>query len=129
MAKIYEVPAHLYAQEALGRSKDVLKALQAGFTENVHPEHVTQAVSARKARVFVVADDDKELLCMVMQPNGEHLHIWVAYGLINDEVLEAAEQIAKQLGFKGLTFDSRRKGWQRRAMQLGFSPQRWIKEF
>lgn len=129
MVQIYEVPPHVYAMEARDRSKEILKALKAGYGEPLHPEHVTKAVLEHRARVFAITDDDKELLLLVMQPNESYLHVWVGYGEVTDATLEATITIAKRLGFKGLTFDSRRKGWQRKAMKLGFKPQRWIKEF
>ena len=67
---------------------------------------------------------------IVLQPIGKTLHIWVAWCNSDDPTdlglgLEYSKEIAKQNGCTSLTFTSVRKGWEKRARQLGFVPSTW----
>jgi hypothetical protein len=67
---------------------------------------------------------------MVLQPIGKTMHLWAAW-LDSDnpkdleDGLTHAINIARQGGCEKLTFSSVRKGWGRRARQLGFTPSTW----
>lgn len=65
---------------------------------------------------------------MVLQPQGNTMHIWAAYSPNHQDVLdglEHAKSIAKQGNCKNLTFSSVRKGWEKSARKLGFNPFTW----
>jgi hypothetical protein len=67
---------------------------------------------------------------IVLQPNGDAMHIWAAWLDSNkpDDLafgLEFAKGIAKQSNCKKVTFSSMRSGWEIRAKQLGFRPRNW----
>ena len=74
--------------------------------------------------------DNKPVGFVVLQPIGNRLHVWAAWSLINDETLftqafQEIQQIAKQGGKTKVTFNSERRGWERKARQMGFKPQTW----
>jgi hypothetical protein len=61
---------------------------------------------------------------------GNTIHIWAAWSSLNDDLLltqafQEIQAIAKQGGKSRVTFSSQRKGWERRARELGFKPQTW----
>ncbi len=66
------------------------------------------------------------VLTPVMGWAGPQLHIWAAYNRGERDVLETflpdLIELAKQRGCTRLTMASQRKGWARRAEQLGFVP-------
>lgn len=84
----------------------------------------------QRAMLWLIEKDNDEVGFMVMQPMGNVLHLWAAW-LDSDnpkdleEGLTHAVNIAKQGGCEKLTFSSVRKGWERRARQLGFNPSTW----
>jgi hypothetical protein len=58
------------------------------------------------------------------------MHVWVTWMNINDNKLleqtfEEAKVISKQNGKSTITFTSQRKGWERKAKQMGFKPLTW----
>ncbi len=66
----------------------------------------------------------------VLQPNNQAMHVWVTWMNINDNKLleqtfEEAKVISKQNGKSTITFTSQRKGWERKAKQMGFTPLTW----
>ena len=74
--------------------------------------------------------DNKPVGFVVLQPIGNRLHVWAAWSLINDEALftqafQEIQQIARQGGKTKVTFNSERRGWERKARQMGFKPQTW----
>jgi len=66
----------------------------------------------------------------VLQPNNQAMHVWVTWININDnklleQIFEEAKVISKQNGKSTITFTSQRKGWERKAKQMGFKPLTW----
>ena len=66
----------------------------------------------------------------VLQPNNQAMHVWVTWMNINDnklleQIFEEAKVISKQNGKSTITFTSQRKGWERKAKQMGFKPLTW----
>ena len=66
----------------------------------------------------------------VLQPNNQAMHVWVTWMNINDnklleQIFEEAKVISKQNGKSTITFTSQRKGWERKAKQMGFTPLTW----
>jgi hypothetical protein len=67
---------------------------------------------------------------VVLQPNNQAMHVWVTWMNINDnklleQIFEEAKVISKQNGKSTITFTSQRKGWERKAKQMGFTPLTW----
>jgi hypothetical protein len=80
--------------------------------------------------VFLAITDNKPYGFVVLQPMGNALHVWAAWSSINHELLlqeawQEIQAIAKQGGKSKVTFSSQRKGWERRARAMGFTPQTW----
>ena len=80
--------------------------------------------------LFIGMINNKAVGFVVLQPIGERLHVWASWSTINDTTLfqqafQEIQQIAKQGGKTKVTFNSERKGWERRARQMGFKPQTW----
>ncbi len=83
-----------------------------------------------RSMLFLAITDNKPYGFVVLQPIGNTLHIWAAWSVINNEELQnkamkEIQEIAKQGGKSKVTFSSQRKGWERRARQMGFTPQTW----
>ena len=76
-----------------------------------------------------VFHDENDKGFAILQPNGKNLHVWCAYGIMADgkveECLQHIINIAKQGGCENLTFMSYRKGWEKKARALGFTPTTW----
>lgn len=84
----------------------------------------------QRSMLWLVEKDNVGVGFMVLQPLGKTMHLWAAWlDSNNPEDLKAglvhAQNIAKQGGCEKLTFSSVRKGWERRARQLGFNPSTW----
>jgi len=100
-----------------------------GHTEYI-PEDVYCDCFEQRSMLFMGIIDNKPVGFVVLQPIGNRLHVWAAWSLINDDALfmqafHEIQQIAKQGGKTKVTFNSERKGWERRARQMGFKPQTW----
>ena len=80
--------------------------------------------------LFVGIINNKAVGFVVLQPVGDALHVWASWSTINDQTLfyqafQEIQALAKQGGKTKVTFNSERKGWERRARQMGFKPQTW----
>jgi hypothetical protein len=80
--------------------------------------------------VFLAVTNNQPYGFVVLQPIGKALHVWAAWSSINDELLlqqafQEIQQIAKNGQKNKVTFSSQRKGWERKAKQMGFKPQTW----
>jgi hypothetical protein len=100
-----------------------------GHTEYI-PEDVYCDCYEQRSMLFMGIIDNKPVGFVVLQPIGNRLHVWAAWSLINDEALfmqafQEIQQIAKQGGKNKVTFNSERRGWERKARQMGFKPQTW----
>jgi hypothetical protein len=67
---------------------------------------------------------------VVLQPIGKAMHVWAAWSSINNEDLlqeawQEIQAIAKQGSKSKITFTSQRRGWDRKALQMGFKPSTW----
>ena len=100
-----------------------------GHTEYI-PEDVYCDCYEQRSMLFMAIIDNKPSGFVVLQPIGNRLHVWAAWSLINDEALftqafQEIQQIARQGGKTKVTFNSERRGWERKARQMGFKPQTW----
>jgi hypothetical protein len=94
------------------------------------PEDVYCDCYENRSMLFVGIIDNKPVGFVVLQPIGNRLHVWASWSTINDMTLfmqafQEIQAIAKQGGKTKVTFNSERKGWKRRARQMGFKPQTW----
>jgi hypothetical protein len=99
-----------------------------------HTDYIAEDVYCdcyeQRSMLFMGIIDNKPVGFVVLQPIGNRLHVWSAWSLINDEALfmqafHEIQQIAKQGGKTKVTFNSERRGWERKARQMGFKPQTW----
>ena len=100
-----------------------------GHTEYI-PEDVYCDCYEQRSMLFMGIIDNKPVGFVVLQPIGNRLHVWAAWSLINDEALfmqafQEIQQIARQGGKTKVTINSERRGWERKARQMGFKPQTW----
>ena len=100
-----------------------------GHTEYI-PEDVYCDCFEQRSMLFMGIIDHKPVGFVVLQPIGNRLHVWAAWSLINDDTLfmqafQEIQAIAKQGGKTKVTFNSERRGWERKARQMGFKPQTW----
>lgn len=100
-----------------------------GHTEYI-PEDVYCDCYEQRSMLFMGIVDNKPVGFVVLQPIGNRLHVWAAWSLLNDDALfmqafHEIQQIAKQGGKTKVTFNSERRGWERKARQMGFKPQTW----
>ena len=83
-----------------------------------------------RSMLFIGIINNKAVGFVVLQPVGDALHVWASWSTINDLTLfqqawQEIQQIAKQGNKTRITFSSQRKGWERKAKELGFKPQTW----
>ena len=81
-----------------------------------------------RSMLWIATKEDHAVGFMVLQPMGTTLHVWVAYLLTHDDLINGFEhikKIAKQGGCDKLTFTSVRKGWEVKARAMGFKPSTW----
>lgn len=100
-----------------------------GHTEYI-PEDVYCDCYEQRSMLFMGIVDNKPVGFVVLQPIGNRLHVWAAWSLLNDDTLfmqafHEIQAIAKQGGKTKVTFNSERRGWERKARQMGFKPQTW----
>jgi hypothetical protein len=80
--------------------------------------------------LFLGIVDNKAVGFVVLQPIGNTLHVWATWSTLNDETLfhqawQEIQAIAKQGNKSRVTFSSQRRGWERKAREMGFKPQTW----
>ena len=99
-----------------------------------HTDYIAEDVYCdcfeQRSMLFMGIVDNKPVGFVVLQPIGNRLHVWAAWSLLNDEALfmqafQEIQAIAKQGGKTKVTFNSERRGWERRARKMGFKPQTW----
>jgi hypothetical protein len=99
-----------------------------------HTDYIAEDVYCdcfeQRSMLFIGIVDNKPVGFVVLQPIGNRLHVWAAWSLLNDETLfmqafQEIQAIAKQGGKTKVTFNSERRGWERKARQMGFKPQTW----
>ena len=83
-----------------------------------------------RSMLFLGIVDNKAVGFVVLQPIGNTLHVWATWSTLNDETLfhqawQEIQAIAKQGNKSRVTFSSQRRGWERKAREMGFKPQTW----
>ena len=93
------------------------------------PEDIYADCFAGRSLLWVFVEDTYPCGFVVLQPIGDNLHIWCAYGKGDfDAGMDHVLRIAREGGARTISFDSWRKGWVRKAQALGFRPRKWVRE-
>ena len=81
----------------------------------------------QRAMLWIGYRDSIPVGFMVLQPIGNALHVWVSYLTTNDLLngFNHIKNIAKQGNLKKVTFSSVRRGWEKKAKSMGFTPTTW----
>ena len=99
-----------------------------------HPQWLVEDVYCdcyeQRSMLFIAMTNNKPYGFVVLQPIGNTLHIWAAWSSISDELLlqqafQEIQAIAKQGSKEQITFTSHRRGWDKKAINMGFKPQTW----
>jgi hypothetical protein len=95
------------------------------------PEDVYCFLVGNHATLYVNDGEWRGFVILQLLPNyaEKRLHIWLASG--QGELmgfLDEIKEIAKSSGAKRITFESPRKGWEKRAPFYGFEPKRTVYE-
>ena len=86
------------------------------FTEELMLENL-------KAGLLLLILGRKNIRCVgftIFKPEGENIHIVMMNSLEGADLSPYFDRLLKKEGVQSLTFTSSRKGWERRAPQLGF---------
>lgn len=99
--------------------------------ENWIPEDLYCDCYENRSMLWVFMVDNRATGFFVLQPSNKNVHIWVAY--LEDprylqEGFEHLKGIVRSGNGETITFSSFRKGWEKRARELGFQPRTWIAE-
>ncbi len=125
---------HYIPKDQLRQNWDFIKHGLEIVRSKGHPEWIVEDVYCdcyeQRSMLFMGIVDNKPVGFVVLQPIGNRLHVWAAWSLLNDDTLfmqafQEIQQIAKQGGKTKVTFNSERRGWERKARQMGFKPQTW----
>ena len=93
------------------------------------PEDIYSDCFNQRSMLWAFVEDNTVVGFVVLQPMGDNLHIWCAYGKGDfDAGLDHVLRIARDGGARTISFDSWRKGWDRKAKALGFRPRKWVRE-
>jgi hypothetical protein len=95
------------------------------------PEDVYTDVFNGRSQLWIFSEQNKPVGFAVLEPRGDALHCWVGWANSNGHFKSAVNcvsEITKDGGFKYLTFESWRSGWDRIAPKFGFKPRKWVKE-
>lgn len=95
------------------------------------PEDVYADCYSQRSALWVLFSNDKPVGFVVLQPSGEALHVWCGFayeGNWMETAWEHIKGICRVQGFKRVTFDSNRRGWDKVAGKMGFKPRRWVAE-
>ena len=99
-----------------------------------HPEWLAEDVYCdcyeQRSMVFLAITNNQPYGFVVLQPMGNTIHIWAAWSSLNDDLLltqafQEIQAIAKQGSKTRITFTSQRRGWDKKALQMGFKPSTW----
>ena len=99
--------------------------------ENWIPEDLYCDCYENRSMLWVFMVDNRATGFFVLQSSNKNVHIWVAY--LEDprylqEGFEHLKGIVRSGNGETITFSSFRKGWEKRARELGFQPRTWIAE-
>lgn len=97
------------------------------------PEDIYSDCMNNRATLWAGLENNHLVGFMVLENQGENLHVWSAWSLEKDydllkNGLECIKSIARQNNNKNITFSSNRAGWNKRAAEIGFRPRLWICE-
>ncbi|MBY4946998.1 hypothetical protein K6V92_10245 [Cupriavidus respiraculi] len=100
------------------------------------PEDVYHALMLGRSTLHRCMRDGECVGFVVLTPesclDGQALHVWIAYSLTDEPVLEAffpfIKQCAVAIQAKRVKFHSPRKGWERAAPNIGFKAKEVIYE-
>ena len=111
--------------------KNGLETVLRKTPESWIPEDIYCDCYENRSMLWVTLVDNKPVGFFVLQPNGLNVHIWVAY--LEDprylkEGWEHIKGIVRNGNGETITFSSFRKGWEKRALELGFKARTWICE-
>lgn len=111
--------------------KNGLETVLRKTPESWIPEDIYCDCYENRSMLWVTLVDNKPVGFFVLQPNGPNVHIWVAY--LEDprylkEGWEHIKGIVRNGNGETITFSSFRKGWEKRALELGFKARTWICE-
>ena len=81
------------------------------------------AVRDKKAWLFVCLDPPGH---MIVNHNGEKLHIWYLEGKGFNAGMEFIDRLASACGARKITFGTSRRGWERLAKKYGFHQEQVI---
>jgi hypothetical protein len=127
MEKLYIQPSELRQHWSFVRSG--LNTILSKSPEEWIPEDVYVDCFNNKALLWLFKQENRLFGFAVLQPQEDNLHIWCAYFEHNlADGWQAIQDIAKAGGARTITFESKRKGWDKVAKDLGFIPRKWIKE-
>ena len=99
-----------------------------------HPEWLAEDVYCdcyeQRSMVFLAVTNNQPYGFVVLQPMGNTIHIGAAWSSLNDDLLltqafQEIQAIAKQGSKTRITFTSQRRGWDKKALQMGFKPSTW----
>ena len=80
--------------------------------------------------LFLAITNNQPYGFVVLQPINDTLHIWATWSTLHDNTVfqqawQEIQAIAKQGSKTKITFTSQRRGWDRKALQMGFKPSTW----
>jgi len=125
---------HYISKDQLRQHWDYVKHGLEIVRSKGHPQWLVEDVYCdcyeQRSMLFIAMTNNKPYGFVVLQPTGNTLHIWAAWSSISDELLlqqawQEIQQIAKQGNKTNVTFTSHRRGWDRKAINMGFKPQTW----
>lgn len=113
-----------------GYVKPGLETILRKSPEEWIPEDIYAACLNGGAILWVLMTEDRPQGFWVIIPRGESVHVWCAW--TDENVLDLGMELflntVKSSNTRFVTFESRRKGWDRVARKYGFIPRMWIKE-
>jgi hypothetical protein len=125
---------HYIPKDKLREHWDYVKHGLALVRQRGHMEWIIEDIYCdcyeNRSMLFLGIVDNKPVGFVVLQPIGNTLHVWATWSTLNDQTLfyqawQEIQSIAKQGGKSRVTFSSQRKGWERKAREMGFKPQTW----
>jgi len=125
---------HYISKDQLRQHWDYVKHGLELVRSKGHTEWIVEDVYCdcyeNRSMLFIGIIDKQPVGFVVLQPIGNALHVWAAWSTINDDAMfeqasKEIQEIARQGGKSKVTFTSERRGWERKARELGFKPSTW----
>jgi hypothetical protein len=111
--------------------REKLLLVQRKSPEQWMPEEIYCQCFNQNAMLWVGYLFNKPACMFILEPLGDTVGISVAWSEsepVADEALKHIEGIAKKGDARYLEFRTWRRGWEKRARQMGFRPRAWVKE-